>query len=63
MLEHQKIILANISENKELFRKELLKSVKWLNPDEIIAMYHWLNMRFGTTHKKIINEVFDKVAA
>lgn len=63
MLDHQKIILDNISENYQLFRKELEKSLKWLNDGDKQKLYIWVKSRFWNSHEDIIREVFGKVAA
>jgi len=58
MLEHQKIVLQNVSHNKELFAKELKKSVIWLKSHEVYSLYKWVNENFGETHNDVIQEVF-----
>jgi len=63
MLEHQKIVLSNVSSNKELFKKELNKSLGWLASYEIYDLYKWLKENYSTTHQDIISEVFSKYAA
>jgi hypothetical protein len=39
MLEHQKLVLEKVSNDRELFRKELLKSLKWLKSYEIYKLH------------------------
>ena len=63
MLEHQKLILEKVSHNKELFRKELVKSLKWLKSYEIFRLHVWLKQRFYLTHGDIIRDVFEFIAA
>ena len=63
MLDHQKIILENISDDKQLFQKELEKSIKWLSPEDQQKLYLWLKTKYWSSHKKIILAAFDKVAA
>lgn len=63
MLEHQKIILGKISYDKELFRKELVKSLKWLKSYEIYRLHLWLKQNFYLTHREIIEDVFEYIAA
>ena len=58
MLEHQKIVIDNVSEDKYLFRKELVKSLKWLSPDEITQLLKWVKNKYWHIHKEIIKEVF-----
>lgn len=63
MLEHQKIVLQNVSDNKELFRKELEKSLKWLKSWEIYKLHRWVKDNFSKSHKEIIDDVFSLLAA
>lgn len=63
MLEHQKLILENLSGNEEMFGKELQKSLQWLSTDEQQKLYLWLKDKFWKTHKTIIKTVFNKEAA
>ena len=63
MFEHQKILLKQLSYDKELFRKEIVKSFKWLKSYEIIMLHNWLQENFGRTHSDVIQEVFEFIAA
>lgn len=63
MLEHQKLILAKVSYDKAMFRKEIIKSFKWLKSYEIIHLRKWLTENFGNRHAETINEVFKYIAA
>jgi len=63
MLEHQKLILEKVSNNKELFKKELVKSLKWLKSYEIYRLHAWLKKKFYLTHGDIIKDVFEYIAA
>ena len=58
MLEHQKMLLEKLSDDKELFRKELIKSFKWLRSYEIFNLLRWAKNRFGDTHMDVIEDVF-----
>lgn len=58
MLELQKFVLLQVSDNETLFKKELQKSKKWLRANETEELLEWLMIRFGSTHKEIIEEVF-----
>ncbi|MCG8700681.1 MAG: hypothetical protein MI922_21695 [Bacteroidales bacterium] len=58
MLEHQKIVLQNVSYNKSLFKKELCKSIAWLNSAELDQFRLWVREKFWQTHGEIIQEVF-----
>jgi len=58
MLEHQKKVIRNVSDNKMLFTKELIKSKLWLNTDEQLEMEQWLIVNYGKTHQYEIEKVF-----
>ena len=63
MLEHQKLVLQNVSHDKELFRKELKKSIIWLKSYDVYKLHAWVKDKFGKTHRDIINDVFTLIAA
>lgn len=63
MLDHQKIILRNVNQDPKLFRKELLKSLNWLSEEDQQKLYDWVKTNYWSSHKNIIQEVFEKVAA
>lgn len=57
MLESCKTVLNGVKEDKYLFRKELLKSLAWLNSDEQKTLSHWVKDNFHRQHADIIEEV------
>jgi len=57
MLEYQKIILQIVSFSSELFKEELIKSLKFLHPDELGKFKFWVVDNFYHNHFKEINEV------
>ena len=57
MFEMSKLILQRVSFDKKLFKKELLKAAKWLQPKEKTLLYLWCLANFGM-YKDIITEVF-----
>ena len=61
MLEHQKIIIKNVSQCSDLFKKEILKSIKWLKVSEIILLFEWLNDNFWPTNQRDIEEVLNTI--
>lgn len=63
MLEHQKLILAEVSNDRATFRKEIIKSFKWLKSYEIIHLRKWLNENYGKLYAETIKEVFKYIAA
>jgi hypothetical protein len=58
MLEYTKLIIKKISFDEVLFRKELKKSLRWLNNDEILALRKWLIKNFNHQYSHIIEEIF-----
>ena len=60
MLEHQKIVLSGVKDDTRLFKKELYKSLKWLNPVEQCQLKEWVNKNYSLLHKTIAEEVFCK---
>ncbi len=63
MLEHQKYVLKNVSSDKRLFKKELLKSFRWLNDLEIVMLLEWVEKNFMDSHYEVISEVFENHVA
>ena len=63
MLEHQKLILENVTFDKHLFAKELAKSLKWLSDNEVLELYHWCNNNYGERFPEVIKKVFETEAA
>ena len=58
MLKYTETILQKVSFNKELFRNELEKSIRWLQKNEISALKSWCILNFGAVYMDVINEVF-----
>jgi hypothetical protein len=58
MLELQKLVLENVYENKLLFEKELRKSFKWLESEDLLILYKWAIGKFNEHYCKIINSVY-----
>ena len=61
MLEFSKKILKKVSFDKMLFKKELSKSIRWLNRKEILALKIWALSSFSE-YRNTILEVFDQIA-
>ena len=58
MLEFSKQILLKVSFDRNLFHKELKKSINWLHNDEIEKLKIWCLSSF-IIYKDLIVEVFD----
>lgn len=63
MLEYTKMILKKVSFSRELFAKELQKSVKWLKKEEALLLQAWVVIAFGDQYGDIIREAFQGLAA
>jgi replication initiation and membrane attachment protein DnaB len=57
MLEQTKVVLSNVSFDFSLFRKELLKAIKWLNSTEIETLKQWCFENFSEKYKEIASEI------
>ncbi len=60
MLRYTEIILEKVSFNRDLFKAELKKSLRWLKKEEVFVLRSWCVVNFGRTHGDIINEVFSR---
>lgn len=61
MLELQKFVLKRVCEDARLFKKELIKSIKWLSLTDVEDLKLWVINEYGNMHPVIINEVFSIV--
>jgi hypothetical protein len=61
MLEFTKKILSKVSFDKNLFKKELSKSARWLSKQEGITLKIWALTTFSQ-YKNTILEVFDQIS-
>jgi hypothetical protein len=61
MLELQKLVLENVYENTMLFEKELRKSFKLLDRDDLNKLYYWAIDKFNRRYNLIncVYMVFD----
>jgi hypothetical protein len=58
MLEYCKTVLQKVSFSPALFKKELNKSQKWLQKEEIYLLQAWCVLTFGDIYMDIIRESF-----
>ena len=58
MLKYTETVLQKVSFNKELFRKELSKSLKWLKNEEVTILKTWCVINFGVIYGDVITDVF-----
>jgi|TARA_B110000196_G_scaffold181783_1_gene155848 hypothetical protein len=61
MLKFSKNILRKVSFDPSLFKKELAKSAKWLNKQEIVNLKVWA-LTYFAHYKQNIIEVFDNLS-
>ena len=61
MLEFTKKILKKVSLDKSLFKKELSKSMRWLNRQEVVTL-KILALTTFSQYKNTILEVFDQIS-
>lgn len=61
MLEYTKMILQKVSFSPALFGKELKKSFRWLQMEEVAALQSWCVVTFGDIYMDIIRESFQGV--
>lgn len=61
MFEMSKKILEKVSFDRALFYKELVKTLKWLKPDEKTLLKVWCLANFGHIYKDVIIDAFRHV--
>jgi hypothetical protein len=59
MLKYTEIVLLKVSFNRDLFKKELKKALKWLKKEEALILKNWCIMNFGAVYMDVINEVYN----
>lgn len=59
MLDLSKKILEKVSFDASLFRKELGKAIRWLQPHEALVLKAWCVATFGHIYQEIIQESFE----
>ncbi len=62
MYEMSKKVLTRVSFDRVLFKKELLKSKKWLKPKESLMLKAWCLATFGHIYQDVIIEVFETIS-
>jgi hypothetical protein len=62
MLEYTKLVLRKVSFSRELFGKELKKSVRWLGKEELVILHAWCVITFGDIYSDLISEAFRHAA-
>ncbi|HAH60359.1 MAG TPA: hypothetical protein DCL86_19665 [Bacteroidales bacterium] len=62
MLEYSKTILQKVSFSRELFRKELFKSLTGLKNEEAVVLQVWCLLMFKDQYSDIIRDAFSYLA-
>ena len=63
MLEYAKTILPKVSFSRELFRKELVKCIHWVEKTQIEELHAWCYENFNEMYPVILAEEFANIAA
>ena len=58
MIEYAKQILPKVCNWKDLFRKELIKSIEWAEPANRDEIYEWCFQNYYHLHEDVLDEVF-----
>jgi hypothetical protein len=61
MLDYAKVILPKVSFSKRLFRKELEKCIRWVEPSEVQELHDWCYQKFKDKYSDVLGEVFSSV--
>jgi hypothetical protein len=62
MLKMYKEILTKVSFDRQLFKKELFKALKWVGtPIELYQFRMWCIQEFGRKHPEVLKEVFQQI--
>jgi hypothetical protein len=61
MYELSKEILQKVSFDKILFKKELLKALRWLKQEEAMMLKAWCLATFAN-YSDVISEVFESIS-
>lgn len=61
MLEMTKLVLKKVSFDRALFKKELVKSTKWLKKDELLLLQAWCLTTFAGKYDEVILDVFQNL--
>ena len=59
MLEYAKVILPKLCFSEELFQKELIKCINWVEQDERESLQKWVAENFADEFPEIIENAFE----
>lgn len=63
MLEYQKIILKKVCFDRQLFEKELMKTLNWIRPTQKMEFEKWVETEFSEIYPDILQNAFHIKAA
>ncbi|TLX77044.1 hypothetical protein E9993_05005 [Labilibacter sediminis] len=63
MLKHQKAVLNGVRNNRNLFKKELIKSLHWMSNSELSQFVKWVKTNFYREYAELINDVLNQYPA
>ena len=63
MLDYAKVILPKVSFSKELFRKELAKCIRWVEPADVQKLHDWCFENYKDLYPDVLEEEFSHIAA
>ena len=63
MFEYAKIILPKVSFSKELFQKELIKCINWIDPEDLYQFRKWCYFNFKEIYPDILEKELENIAA
>ena len=61
MLDYAKIILPKVSFSMRLFKKELAKCIRWVEPSEVQELHDLCYKNFNNKYPEVMDEVFSGV--
>lgn len=61
MLELSKDVLQKVSFDHLLFKKELTKSLQWINQTDAESLRKWCLEMYGNKYSDIIQQAFDTI--
>jgi hypothetical protein len=61
MLEFSKSVLQKVSFDHLLFKKELSKSIQWINQNDLEHLREWCLEMYGSRYANIIHQAFETI--
>lgn len=60
MFELSKVILQRVSFDRNLFKKELRKALRWISREDLQAFKVWCQAQFGQRYPDVLEETFKR---